>query len=73
MNTRIEFDTGHMTVIIFGRATQSIIMKTCSTLIIEEGYIDQSISPPIIDQQRGQTKTFQDYFQPFGALIDTVV
>ena len=50
-----------------------MIKKTCSTLIIEEGYIDQSIIPPIIDQQRGHTKIFQVYFRSRGALIDTII
>ena len=60
-------------MIIFGRVAQSMIRKTCLALTIEECYIDQSIILPIIDQQRGQTKIFQVYFRPCGALIDAVV
>ena len=42
-------------------------------MTIEEGYTDQSIIPPIIEQQKGQMKIFQVYFRWRGTLLDTVV
>ena len=42
-------------------------------MTIEECYTDESIIPPVIDQQRGQTKIFQIYFWTLDAIIDTIV
>lgn len=50
MITHIEDEIGHITVIIFRWTAQTIIKKPYSTLTINEGYIDSSEIPPIIDQ-----------------------
>ena len=42
-------------------------------LAIEQGYTDEYVLPPIIEEQIGKTKIFQVYFRPRGGLIDTTV
>ena len=42
-------------------------------LAIEQGYTDEYVLPPIIEEQIDKTKIFQVYFRPRGGLIDTTV
>jgi len=62
-----------MDIIIFGRAAQALIKKSCSTLTIDEGFTDPFTIPPVINQLRGETKIFQIYFQRKGPQIATIV
>ena len=69
----IEDHTGDMDITIFGRATQALIKKPCSTLTIDEGFTDPFTIPPIINQLRNETKIFQIYFQRRGSQITAIV
>ena len=62
-----------MSNIIFGKTIQSLINKRCSILIIQEGYTDPNIIPPIIDQYKGTLKIFLIQFCPRGVFIDATI
>ena len=58
---------------IFGKATQILIKKPCSTLTIYEGFTDLSVIPPAIEQVKGQNKFFKIYFKTRGTTTIAIV
>ena len=53
LNTRIEDETGHMNVVIFGTVMQSLVKVSYATLTIDQGHDDEYTLPPIIEELKG--------------------